>query len=133
MKAAAVIAFTVGGLMLGAVGGAVAVQSQHQNKAYLIGEITISDQQAYTTNFLPAAKATIQQAGGTYLVAGGLTDTLEGQPPPNRVVVIQFDNMEKLQAYWNSAANKQNMTIGRASASFRLFGAEGIDQNQNAN
>ncbi len=45
------------------------------------------------------AQAAIKAAGGKFLAAGGKTTTIEGEPPKARVVIQQWDSVEKIQAY----------------------------------
>jgi heme-degrading monooxygenase HmoA len=49
-------------------------------------------------------------------------------PPKPRVAVIAWDNMEKLQAYRNSAEFKEIRPIGDKYAKFRGFTVEGLPQ-----
>jgi Domain of unknown function (DUF1330) len=43
-----------------------------------------------------------------------------------RVVVIQFESLEKLQALYESAPYKQAVAIGDKYATQRIFGLEGV-------
>jgi len=107
--------------------GAVAVQGLHaQSKppAYYIGEITVKDQDAFVKEFaIPGAKP-VEEAGGKFIVRGMKPVALQGESPP-RVTVIQFDNMDKAQAWFNSPANKQSQAIGDKYATFRSYLVEG--------
>src|SRR5262245_40546018 len=108
--------------------GAAAVQTLHaQTKppAYNIVEITIKDQDGYNKEYLPLTKA-LTDAGGKFLVRGGKTISYEGAAPAPRVVVIQFENLDKLQALYDSAPYKQAVAIGDKFATQRIFGAEGV-------
>src|ERR1700756_4418563 len=101
--------YTVAFAMLAGFGlGAVAVQGLHaQAKApvYSVAEIDIADQAAYST-YVPKAQAAIKAAGGKILAAGGKVTTFEGEPPKSRVVIQQWDSLEKFQAYRDSTAFK---------------------------
>jgi Domain of unknown function (DUF1330) len=50
----------------------------------------------------------------------------EGAPPAPRVVVVQFESLEKLQALYESAPYKQAVAIGDKYATQRIFGVEGV-------
>jgi uncharacterized protein (DUF1330 family) len=114
--------FTVSLAILTGVGiGAVAVQSLHaQSKppVYFVGENDVSNPDAYAKEFLPLIKETIKASGGRYVAAGKAT-TLEGEPPASRVVVIAFDSLEKIQAWRDSQAFKDDRKIGDKYAKFR--------------
>jgi uncharacterized protein (DUF1330 family) len=109
--------------------GAVAVQSIHAQArpvAFIVAEIGITDPDGYSKEFLPPVLKTIQEAGGKFLARGGKTVSFDGAPPGPRVVVTQYESMEKAQAWWNSPATKDAFAIGRKYATFRQFGVEGV-------
>jgi uncharacterized protein (DUF1330 family) len=121
---------TVGLAMVGsAVLGAAAVQTLHaQTKppAYNIAEITIKDQDGYNKEYLPLITKALTDAGGKFLVRGGKTISYQGAAPAPRVVVIQFESLDKLQALYNSAPYKNAVAVGDKYATQRIFGAEGV-------
>src|ERR1700753_3468747 len=89
--------------------GAAAMQSlQAQTKpfAYGVAEVQVSNQDAYAKEFLPSVRKSITVAGGKFLAAGGKTTSLQGAPPAPRVVIVQWDNIEQANDWWNSAAAK---------------------------
>jgi len=111
--------------------GAVAVQVLHaQSKppVYQITEIDVLNQEAYLKDYAPKAQEVIKAAGGKFLAAGGKTTTIEGEPPKSRVVLQQWDSLEKIQAYRNSAAFKDLLPIRDKLAKFRSFVVEGAPQ-----
>src|SRR6202161_4697346 len=82
-------------------GGAVSVlHAQAKPPAYTFVEIDVKDQDGYAKDFLPKAQANIKEHGGKYL-AGGLNKaiSLSGSPPPNRVVLLQFSDMDALESF----------------------------------
>jgi uncharacterized protein (DUF1330 family) len=96
--------------------------------AYVLAEIDVKDQDGYTKDFLPKAQANIKEFGGKY-IAGGFNKTISviGLPPPNRVVLIQFRDMDTLKAFEDK--DKQNVAdVGSKYASFRIIGIEGVEQ-----
>jgi len=116
-------------MVAGAALGATAVQTLHaQTKppAYNIAEIAIKDQDGYNKEYLPLITKALTDAGGKFLVRGGKTISYEGTAPAPRVVVIQFDSLDKLQALYDSASYKQAVAIGDKYASQRIFGIEGV-------
>jgi uncharacterized protein (DUF1330 family) len=70
----------------------------------------------------------IQEAGAKFLARGSKPTSLQGASAAPRVTVIQFDSMDKAQAWWNSPANKDMQAIGERYATFRSFLVEGISQ-----
>ena len=96
--------------------------------AYVIGEIAVKDEDGYKNDFLPAAQKAIDDNGGKY-IAGGFNKTfsITGQPPADRVVILQFENMDKVKA-WRDAARDAQEKIGSKYATFRTFAVEGVAQ-----
>jgi uncharacterized protein (DUF1330 family) len=110
--------------------GAIAVQGLHAQAkppVYSVAEIDIADQAAYST-YVPKAQAAIKAAGGKVIAAGGKVTPVEGEPPKSRVVIQQWDSLEKFQAYRNSAAFKDLLPIREKVAKFRSFVVEGVPQ-----
>jgi hypothetical protein len=44
------------------------------------------------------------------------------------VALVQFDNLDKAQAWWNSSAQKSAQAIGDKYATFRSYAVEGLSQ-----
>jgi len=109
--------------------GAATVQTLHAQvkpPAYNIVEITIKDQDGYNKEYLPLITKVLADAGGKFLVRGGKTISFEGAAPAPRVVVLQFESLDKLQALYNSASYKDAIAVGDKYATQRIFGAEGV-------
>jgi uncharacterized protein (DUF1330 family) len=109
--------------------GAISVlHAQAKLPAYVIAEIDVKDQDGYTKDFLPKAQANIKEFGGKY-IAGGLNKAVGffGPPPPNRVVLLQFADMDAVKAF--EGKEQRNVSeVGSKYASFRVFGVEGVEQ-----
>jgi uncharacterized protein (DUF1330 family) len=111
--------------------GAVAVQTLHAQATppvYYVAEIAVTDLDAYTKEYAPKAQAILKAAGGRILAAGQKVTAIEGTPPAPRVAVLQWESMDKLQAWRNSADFKEVRQIGDKYAKFRSFAVEGLPQ-----
>jgi uncharacterized protein (DUF1330 family) len=116
------------GFDLGAVAfQGLQAQAQANPPVYSVAEIDIVDQPTYST-YVPKAQAAIKAAGGKFLVAGGKTTSFEGEPPKSRVVIQQWDSLDKYQAYRNSAAFKELMPLREKAAKWRTFVVEAVPQ-----
>lgn len=73
------------------------------NKAYLIGQITITNPDAYAA-YAAEVPQTIATFGGKYLVRGGQATQVEGQSPGDRHVVIEFPSRDAAEAWYSSDA-----------------------------
>ncbi len=123
----AVMAAVVVGFGLGAV-AIEGLHAQAKPPIYYIGEIDLTNPDAYLKEYAPKAQALIKKSGGRFVAAGGKVTAIEGQPPKSRVAVIVWDSMEKIQAWRNSAEFKENRKIGDKYAKFRAFTVEGLPQ-----
>jgi uncharacterized protein (DUF1330 family) len=115
----------------GATLGAAVVQGLHAQAkpaAYWVAEITVKDQDSYTKDFVPLATRSLQDGGGKFIVRGGRTIATQGSAPAPRVVILQFDSLDKAESWWNSPAEKAANVIGDKYASFRSFLVEGLGQ-----
>ena len=109
--------------------GAAVVQTLHAQAkppAYNVVEITIKDQDGYNKEYLPLETKAITDARGKFNERGGKTISFEGAAPAPRVVVVQFENLDKLQALYNSAPYKDAIAVGDKYSTQRIFGVEGI-------
>jgi uncharacterized protein (DUF1330 family) len=102
--------------------------AQAKPLGYIFVEIDVKDQDSYKNDFLPKAQALIKESGGKYL-AGGFNKAvgLSGSPPPNRVVLLQFPDVDAVKAFYVKES-KLEADVGSKSASFRAVGIEGIEQ-----
>jgi uncharacterized protein (DUF1330 family) len=109
-----------------AVGAAVVqgVHAQAKPPAYTIAEIAVTDPATFQKD-AEGSRDGILAAGGRFVVRGGKTFVINGAPP-KPIVVIQWDSLEKAQAYFESEAYKQLIPVRDRSANFRAFVIEGL-------
>jgi uncharacterized protein (DUF1330 family) len=55
-----------------------------------------------------------------------MTISVQGAPPEPRIVVVQYDSLDKMQALFDSSAFKQAIAVGNRYATQRTFGVEGV-------
>jgi uncharacterized protein (DUF1330 family) len=118
-------------LLAGFAVGAVAVQGLHAAASppvYVVTEIDIADLDAYQKDYIPLAQASVKASGGRLVAAGQNIVALEGSSPGTRVAINQFDSLEAVQAWRNSAQYKEARKIGDKYAKFRAFAIEGLPQ-----
>ena len=122
-----IAAAVIGSFVLG-LGAASVLHAQAKPPAYVVAEIDVKDQDGYGKDFLPKAQANIKESGGKYL-AGGFNKaiSLSGSPPPNRVVLLQFPDMDAVKAFY-AKNQKLEADVGSKYASFRIIAFEGVEQ-----
>ena len=87
------------------VGGTVAtgLRAQVKPPAYYIAQIELTgDADAFVKNYGSQVGATLAPFGGRFLVRGTKPIHLEGDLPRSRNAVIQFESLDKAQAWYNS-------------------------------
>jgi uncharacterized protein (DUF1330 family) len=117
----------VGSFALGA-GTVQMLHAQAKPLAYTLAEIAVKDEDSYKKDFLPEAQRIIKQGGGKYLAGGfNKTTALSGTAPPNRVVLLQFENMDALKNWWDGGGRDIQEKVGAKYATFRVLALEGIE------
>jgi uncharacterized protein (DUF1330 family) len=122
-----IAAAVIGSFALGA-GAADVLHAQAKPPGFEFAEIDVKDQDGYTKDYLPKVQANIKESGGKYL-AGGYNKAIgfSGSPPPNRVVLLQFADMDAVKAF-NVKQRQLQADVGNKYASFRTIGIEGVAQ-----
>jgi uncharacterized protein (DUF1330 family) len=118
----------IGSFLLGA-GMMQILHAQSKPPAYGFAEIAVKDEEGYKKDYLPEAQRMIREAGGKY-IAGGFNKatTLTGAAPPNRVILIQYDNMDALMKAWEGGLRGWQEKNGDKYATFRALAIEGVEQ-----
>ena len=115
------------GISIGAV-SVVAIHAQEAKTppAYIIAEVEVTDRAAFQ-KYAEKVPQTLAPFTGSfhYVVRGGKTQALEGQPPKG-IVVIAFDSTEKALAWYNSPAYEAIKPIRQGASVSRLLMAEGL-------
>ena len=98
-------------LVAGAAIGGAAIQGLHAQAkppAYIVIPILkINDAAAFKAGVTDKADpAALKAAGGERIIRSTKFTSLDG-PPPERLVVLKFDSVEKAQAFSNTAAQKE--------------------------
>ena len=111
--------------------GAAAVQALHAQAkppAYVVAEIDVTNAEPYEREYVPPAAKAIRDAGGKYVVRGGDTVAIFGEPPKPRIAVMVCESMEKAKAAFDSLAYKDAKKVGDKYAKFRVYAVDGLLQ-----
>lgn len=121
-------------LLIGSGLGAAGVANlyaQAKPPIYYVVEVETDDPAAYAADFAPRAQAIIRAAGGRFVAIGGTGATgakpltpIEGDPP-KRVIVMAWDNMDQVHAWWGNSEYIALRKIVDRYAKFRSFAVEG--------
>jgi uncharacterized protein (DUF1330 family) len=113
-------------MAVGALGAQV-LHAQAKAPAYVIGEIDIRDEAPYDKEYVPPAAKAVVDGGGKYIVRGGRSVSLYGEPP-KRIAIMAFESLEKAEAVFKSPAYTNAKKIGDKYANFRIYAVEGLPQ-----
>ncbi|GLR84593.1 DUF1330 domain-containing protein [Bradyrhizobium iriomotense] len=93
--------------------------------AYVISEVDVRDTSAMEAYRTLAAK-TIAQYGGRYLARGGPAEVVEGGPPPQTIIIVEFPSMARLREWYASAEYAEALKLRRTALERRLIFVEGV-------
>jgi uncharacterized protein (DUF1330 family) len=92
--------------------------------AYIIADIQVTDPVAYD-DYRPLAAASIARFGGRFIVRGAKVDLLEGEPQPERIVVIEFPDADTARRWYQSEEYRTALKIRQAASRGRVLLVEG--------
>ena len=92
---------------------------------YVIGNINVTDPDAFE-EYRGMVPATIAAYGGKYLVRGGVADVVEGDWTPNRLVVLEFESVERAREWYNSPEYTPAKAVRLKASTGDLLFVEGV-------
>ncbi len=92
--------------------------------AYLIGDIEITDQDAYE-KYRAGVSETVYAFGGNYLVRGAHGEVIEGTWEPKRLVVLEFESMNQAKAWYYSDEYAELKKLRQSASNGNLIFADG--------
>ncbi len=93
--------------------------------AFVIVDIEVADPVRYE-DYKKAAAATVAAYGGRYVVRGGKVETLEGEWPCGRFVILEFPSKERAREWWASEAYRPAKQLRHATARSKMILVEGM-------
>lgn len=93
--------------------------------SYIIVDVQVTNPTIYE-QYRKSVLPTLEPYGGRFLARGGIAENLEGDWKPNRVVVIEFDSMEKAKAWWSSEEYREPKKIRQSAAVTNMIVVEGV-------
>jgi uncharacterized protein (DUF1330 family) len=95
--------------------------------AYIVVHVDVQDPDSYAI-YKAMAPPSIRQYGGRYLTRGGDTEVLEGDWTPKRLVLLEFPDMERARAFWNSPEYAEAKALRIATTTSEMVLLDGLDQ-----
>ena len=127
MKARYIIALST---LIGVVIGAAAIQTLHaqaKSPVYAIALNQLTNAEGYAKDYGPKGRAAILAHGGVYVAAGKGT-VITGDAPHDRVVVLKFESLDAVNAWFNSPDYQAANQIGQKYAHYNIIAVDGVKQ-----
>ena len=93
--------------------------------AYVIADITINDLERYE-DYKKLAPPAIAAYGGKYMARGGKAEKLEGNWEPGRVIILEFESVEKAKQWLNSEEYREAKALRHKHATSNMIVVEGV-------
>jgi uncharacterized protein (DUF1330 family) len=93
--------------------------------AYIIVDIEITDPAGYE-EYKKLAGATVEKYGGKYIVRGGAVETLEGDWEPKRIVVLEFESVQRAKEWLNCEAYREPRKMRHRTAKTKMIVVESV-------
>jgi uncharacterized protein (DUF1330 family) len=93
--------------------------------AFVIVDIEVTDPVGYE-DYKRLAAPTVELYGGKYIARGGHTETLEGNWTPNRLVILQFESVERAMTWLNSPEYSEARALRHKYATSEMIVIEGV-------
>ncbi len=93
--------------------------------AYVIVDLEVTDRDRFK-DYAEAVPSTISAYGGRYLIAGGSVETIEGDWDPKRIIVIEFESLERAQEWWGSENYRELKELRRETSQAKILLVDGV-------
>jgi uncharacterized protein (DUF1330 family) len=91
----------------------------------MIADMDVSDPARYEA-YKRLAPPAIEKYGGRYLARGGKTERLEGDWLPKRFVIVEFESIDKVKAFFDSPEYRAAREARAGAGIFRMIAIEGL-------
>lgn len=93
-------------------------------KGYVLLQVNVNDPEVFK-KYPELSEKIISKFGGKYLFRGGEFEILEGSWDFKRNVLLEFENISKVQEWYNSSEYQEALKIRSNSATSNLIIIEG--------
>jgi len=93
--------------------------------AFVIVEIEVNNPEGYE-EYKKLAPQPIAEYGGKYIARGGRSENLEGDWQPNRIVILEFESVEKAKKWLDSEEYREAKKLRHKYATSNMIVVEGI-------
>jgi len=94
--------------------------------AYIIVEVKIHNQEEYE-EYKRLTPGSVDAYGGRFVVRGGMTESLEGDWNPERIVVLEFPTIERAKEWYHSKEYTSAKKIRHQNATSKMLLVQGFE------
>ena len=91
----------------------------------MIVDIEITDPAGYE-EYKKLAGATFEKYGGKYIVRGGATEVLEGDWKPRRIVMLEFESVQRAKEWLNCEEYREPRKMRHRTAKTKMIVVESV-------
>jgi uncharacterized protein (DUF1330 family) len=92
--------------------------------AYVISEVEFHPERV--AMYRKLATESVAAYGGRYLVRGGASELIEGEPAPKTLVIVEFPSMARAKEWYASPAYAAALEFRKGALERRLVFVEGL-------
>jgi uncharacterized protein (DUF1330 family) len=92
--------------------------------AYAIVHVTVTDPEQYKA-YMALSPGAIEAHGGRFIVRGGPSEVLEGEPDDRRLVVVEFPSMDAARTFYDSPEYREARAAREGAAVMQMVIVEG--------
>lgn len=94
---------------------------------YVIVQVDVHDPEGFAV-YRDMVPPTLEAYGGRYLVRGGEFECVEGRWNPKRLVIIEFDSVERAKQWWASEEYAPAKALRERTAESTMIVIEGFPE-----
>lgn len=94
--------------------------------AYIVVETDIHDPEQYEL-YKQASPGAVAAGGGRFIARGGELAVLEGDWRPQRLVLLEFPDLEAAKRFYTSPEYQEAKRLREGAADFKMVAVEGAD------
>ena len=93
--------------------------------AYVVAEIEVDNPEGYE-EYKKLAPPPIAAFGGKYIARGGRAENLEGDWKPTRIVILEFESVDKAKNWLDSEEYREAKALRHEHAKSKMIVVEGV-------